>query len=536
MTTARRLLAVLPLAWASFALGASVRDAAPEPVGLGPVPLAAPATATGPSQAPALSLAPAAPSLPPQAAVSAPAAAAGASANAAPSTDRVDALGRLARALDKRGDGPAARLAEGLHYTDALTGLPNRAYLIERGASVLASAKEPAVALMDMDNFGAVNMGLADLLGVTGGRARADGVLAVAGAALGELAKARGVVVARLGGEEFAAMGERSAVLAFAADARRALPPGRVLSAAGMAEGGAERRAIAAAVERLGRVGQPVGSFTCGVAPAGELAPLAALKSADSALNEAKEQGRRATIRVVEGGAAREWTPPPAEAAPIVLAAPAPRDTASEVAALEARLDEHELRLFRETSFRDPLTTARNYEYLELKAADWDKEYSSVAALAVLASARNLKQINDLLGHDAGDAYLHRVGAILRRTVNQARRRKLDAHEPVRVASKEFLIVGRDAAVVVETARREVARQFSAGRILPAAEIARLRAESVRRGLVPARRADYIGTLRVVSEPLTGPDGRVDSRRALDRAFERLEAAKLSESSATKKP
>ncbi|MDE2490390.1 MAG: GGDEF domain-containing protein, partial [Elusimicrobia bacterium] len=305
--------------------------------------------------------------------------------------------------------------------------------------------------------------------------------------------------------------------------------PGRALDAAGMAEGGPERRAIDAALERLGRSGQPVGDFTYGVAPADGLAPLAALKSADEALNAAKDAGGRGTIRVVEGGTAREWTPP-ADAAPAPLPAPAPRDTTAEVERLESRLTERERRLFRESSFRDPLTLTRTYDYVPLKARDWDREYAR-GGEATLLSARNLKQINDLLGHEAGDRYLSRLGGVLRQAIARARRRGLDVQEPVRVASKEFLLVGRDASAVAEAVRREVAKQFAAGRILPEAEVARLRGEAARRGLVPPGRIPLIGTLRTVSEPIAGRGGRADVLKALDRAFVRLETVKRAEDS-----
>lgn len=131
----------LSLAWAALAAHAAVRDTAPVPSEVGPPPVSA--VTSSPALTP--SLAPAATALaPPLVAPAAPSAPAWAYASSVgpelepQPIDRVDALGRPSRALDRRDD-EAARLAAKLYYTDPLTGLPNRAYLIERGASVLGA-------------------------------------------------------------------------------------------------------------------------------------------------------------------------------------------------------------------------------------------------------------------------------------------------------------------------------------------------------------------------------------------------------------
>jgi GGDEF domain-containing protein len=445
-------------------------------------------------------------------------------------TDKPDGLRQLRLSLEARGDRESLRAAEALYYTDPLTGLPNRAFFVEHGERVLSAAEDPTVALLDMDNFGAVNVGLADVRGVTKGRERADRVLAIAGAELGRLADAAGVTVTRLGGEEFAVLGSRERVRAFAAAARGSLTPRRTLRAAGIRDHGRDARAIEAAMTRLGRGDQPIGDFTYGLAPAKGLPATEALKAADAALNAAKEAGRRGSINLAEaGGGSVEWTPPESPAPPPDLPAPAARDTAADFARLEARLTPHERLLLREASFRDPLTLTRTYDYALLQAPEWDREYASGGAV-VLSSARNLKQINDILGHEAGDRYLRRLGVILRQTVIRLRRRrKMDVQEPVRVASKEFLLVGRDADAASRLAAEAVARSFDDGRMLTPEEVARLRKEVVGRGLAPEARARLIGTLRVVSERLDGRPGRTDVMGALDRAFIRLEDEKRAE-------
>ena len=450
--------------------------------------------------------------------------------------ERRDGLESLRRSLEQRGDSESLALAERLHFTDPLTGLPNRAYLVKHGDEVLRGFPDPAVSLLDMNNFGAVNIGLADHLGVTKGRARADAVLAIAGAALGELAREQGVMAVRLGGEEFAVLGPREKVLAFAGAARHALPAERVLEAAGILKGGVERRAIEDAMVRLGRGEQPMGDFTYGVAAAEGRTAAAALEIADGALTGAKDAGGRGGIFLANADGSRsEWVPPAAPAAPRALPVPAPALTAESVARLEARLTPSERTIFREAAFKDPLTLARGYDYVSVRAAEWERLYAGGGGSAALISARNLKQINDLLGHDAGDVYLTRLGSILRSEVARARRARLDVQDPVRVASKEFLLVGRDAAVVARRITRAVEKKFD-GAILSKAQVAKLRRETVERGLVPAGREGLIGTLRVLSEPLKGADGRVDVKDALDRAFERLESQKRSEDAANASP
>jgi GGDEF domain-containing protein len=556
-----RLLATwLWILAAALPAGAAVRDVptVDAPVGAPAAPVASIGVAPEMSLSPALAPSPA-PSLAPTPVLS-PALAAPAALPASPlaaaadgpsydpaippdaergkfPTDKPDGLRDLRASLSARGETRALEMADRLYYTDPLTGLPNRAYYLERGAKAMEGVADPAVALLDMNNFGVVNVGLADAHGVVKGRERADEVLAVAGSALAELAQKKGVVVARLGGEEFVVLGPRGKILEFSGEAQRMMMPGKLLDAAGLVAGGAERRAIDAARARLGRGGQPVGDFTYGVASAVGLDPAAALANADAALNAAKNGGRRGVVSVAKAdGTAEDWIAPPAAGtAPALPPARAAQPTAAAVAELEARLSPHEKALFREAAFRDPLTLTRSYDYVNMRAAEWDRAYAR-GGTVVITSARNLKQINDLLGHEAGDRYLRELGVILRQEIVKARRKsKLDVQEPVRVASKEFLLVGRDAEAVANLAAKAVAKAFEGGRMLASDEVERLRSEVAAKGLAPSGRVGLIGTLRVVSEPIDA-GGHTDSKAALDRAFVKLEAAKRAEDDAAAPP
>lgn len=455
------------------------------------------------------------------------------------STDKPDPLRQLRVSLGERGDHETMALAEQLYYTDPMTGLPNRAYFVEKAEHDLAQVQDPTVAMLDMNNFGAVNVGLAQVHGVTKGRLRADGILAIAGAVLQELSRDAGVKVVRLGGEEFVALGSRDAVKKLLARAKTVMTPGRLLSAAGVVDGGLEMSAIAEAMMNAGRGDGPIGDFTYGVAETKGRSLDESIKAADHALVAAKDAGKRGVIALesdAEGGWA-EWNPPAEMTAPYRQNLPRPtmRATAEMVRELESRLQKKEKAFFQEAAFKDPLTMTRSYDYVALKAAEWDKAYSR-GGVVVLSSARNLKQINDILGHEAGDRYLHKLGIVLRQEISKARhQKKLDVQEAVRVASKEFLLVGRDASVVAELAAKEVEQRFNDGRMLTPEEVERLRHEVRVRGLVPADRVNLIGNLRVISEQIAADGGHADSKAALDRAFVRLEAQKREEDGTTTK-
>jgi GGDEF domain-containing protein len=521
----RAVFAWLWMAWLSLPASAALREIPVVPAAQAPAPALSPAV-TSPGALPA------------------PAAAADAILRYHPAVqaeveparlanEDSDGLRRLRDSLAVRGDRGTIEIAEALYYTDALTGLRNRSFFIERGAAALDGVDDPTVAMLDMNNFGAVNVALAALRGVTKGRARADAMLAVAGSILGDLSRETGATVVRLGGEEFVVLGSREKVLGLCAAAHEAMPPERLLIESGMGPGSPERVAVDKALRDNQRLGQPVGDFTYGVAPLGRGTLAEAVLAADEALNHAKEVGARGKIFTAAEGRAEEWTPP-ASAAPAesrAVTAPANPTSRELLDRLERRLNRSERRLFRRISFRDPLTQTRNYEYVSLQASSWDRQYAA-GGQAALISARNFKQINDLLGHAEGDRYLRTLGAIMRREIKAARQSgRGDVQEPVRVASKEFLLIGKDAALVAARIEEAVDQDFWAGRMLPMAQIERLREKAVSGGHIPADRVLNIGTLRVVTADLIGPDGRTDSRRAFDRAFEKLEEAKRGEES-----
>lgn len=115
---------------------------------------------------------------------------------------------------------------------DPLTGLPNRTAILGRLAAALASEPGTRVGLcyLDLDGFKTVND--------TQGHAAGDRLLAVIAERFGRAARARGAVAARIGGDEFLVVAERSPGLdgmvalasALLAEARRpvALPAGVV--------------------------------------------------------------------------------------------------------------------------------------------------------------------------------------------------------------------------------------------------------------------------------------------------------------------
>lgn len=447
-----------------------------------------------------------------------------------PTPEKLDGLRQLKKSLEARkGEGAVLALIDKIYYTDPLTGLPNRAFFIDRAQGVLESAKDPAVAMLDMNNFGAVNVGLSDLHGVTKGRARADELLGIAGATLGKLAKAHKVTVVRLGGEEFVALGARDAVVEFSAAAKKTLTPERLLDEAGMTRGTPEREAIASAMQRMGRGGQPVGDFTYGVAELRGRPVKDATTAADHALGHGKDAAGRGSITLETPEGYRDWTKESESARLETLPRAPPNRTIERLEALEKRLTPQERKVFQEATFKDPLTLTRSYEYLTVKERDWNKFYAE-GGMVMLSSARNLKQINDILGHDAGDLYLRKLGVVMRQAINKARiEKKLDVQEPVRVASKEFMLVGKDAKLVSELAARAVAESFDGGRMLTPEQVEQVRREAVKRGHVTEEGAKLIGTLRAVEEPIREQGGRADVRAALDRAFVSLEELKNAE-------
>ncbi len=109
-----------------------------------------------------------------------------------------DEIGRLASSFNTMVDAIETHEAEIMHmaFHDALTGLPNRKYFIERLDASLAAQLPVAVLAIDLDDFKAINDSLGHPIG--------DKFLCVIARAL--MAALPGHLVARFGGDEFAVL------------------------------------------------------------------------------------------------------------------------------------------------------------------------------------------------------------------------------------------------------------------------------------------------------------------------------------------
>ncbi len=95
------------------------------------------------------------------------------------------------------------------------------------------------------------------------------------------------------------------------------------------------------------------------------------------------------------------------------LPPPAPRPQRfKEVLDLKAKLTEEESAAFLEAAYTDPLTLTKTAEWIDLARPQWEADYEGRGSAAMI-SARNLKAINDVLGHGAGDRYLKKLGEIM---------------------------------------------------------------------------------------------------------------------------
>jgi diguanylate cyclase (GGDEF)-like protein len=161
---------------------------------------------------------------------------------------------------------------EALAYTDPLTGLANRRMLeqeLERACGEPGGA--PTVMLCDIDGLKAVN----DAEGHEAG----DRQIVRVGRALAAAAAERpGVVVARIGGDEFCAL----------------LPTGGAVAASALAR---------EVTERLTAEPGPQASVSCGVAVRtdGLLRPAALLRAADTAQYRAKKAGPKTVVELADG-------------------------------------------------------------------------------------------------------------------------------------------------------------------------------------------------------------------------------------------
>ncbi len=452
------------------------------------------------------------------------------------SADKPSPLRQIQVSLEARGKGDVFKEAEAIYYKDALTGLNNRAFLMANAESLLKGMKDPTVAMLDMNNFGAVNAGLADVHGPVAGREMGDAMLAAAGPKIAEIARKAGVQVARLGGEEIVVLGSQKDVVDFAAAMRKAFPPNKVLSDAKLVPGGREWNAIDAAMARMQRTG-PMGDFTYGLARTEGRSFEAALKAADGVLNTAKAEGLRGAAvmevpgsltftRLHDSGSLAERVSRLAELPPIAQRP----ERLKAILDLKARLTEKEYAVFLEAAYKDPLSLTKTAEWIDMARPQWEAAYEGRGSAAML-SARNFKAVNDVLGHDAGDMYLKKLGVIMRVEVNRLRKLGYSVEEPVRVGGKEFLLVGKDAAKVAGLVGEKFVAKLNAGEVLPAEQLARLREEAPARGLIPKDRVRHLGDLRMVDEPFSG-----GFKKTYERLILELESGKLREDQAPVTP
>ena len=421
------------------------------------------------------------------------------------------------------------KIADKVLKTDDMTGLPNNRYLNEHAADILGLAEDPAVAFMDMNNFGAINDALvARRGGLSQGRMEADGILSIAGARLGRLAGESGVTVGRHGGEEFVVLGERADVLKFIQKARGEFAGGQILRDARLNPG--DYKAIDAALQAKSRAGQSAGDFTTGIAGAKGRSFDAAREAADAALLEAKANGQRGggmveqadgRLKPLAGSALPGTEPrPPPENKRIPLG--------QRLEALRLQMSQHDFAAFLEQRFKDVRTNTRTPDYLEYKAPEWNAQYAAGGEMAIL-SARGLKLINDTpsLGHSAGDRYLQGLGQTLRAEVNRARNKGLDVQEPIRIGAKDFVLVGKDASAVASTVADVMKAKMEAGQILALDEMAKVRAYAASLRQAAPSEVGNVGLLRMVSSELAkAGDGSADVRATLDGTLAQLEAAK----------
>ena len=116
-----------------------------------------------------------------------------------------------------------------------------------------------------------------------------------------------------------------------------------------------------------------------------------------------------------------------------------------ELAASEAQL--------RELSIRDPLTNLFNRRFMEeaLMREVRRAERGHVPLSIIMMDIDHFKRFNDTLGHAAGDALLHDLGALLPQTIRAA-------DIACRYGGEEFVLVLPDASLEVATARAELVR------------------------------------------------------------------------------
>ena len=121
-------------------------------------------------------------------------------------------------------------------------------------------------------------------------------------------------------------------------------------------------------------------------------------------------------------------------------------------------------RRYREMSLRDPLTGLYNRRHIDEQLSSLLRPGSLPTAPVSIAllDLDHFKQINDTFGHDAGDAVLRRVAALLQSAVPADSDRVLGGSFAARMGGEEFLLVWADtepdeAAALAEDLRTTIA-------------------------------------------------------------------------------
>jgi diguanylate cyclase (GGDEF)-like protein len=105
-------------------------------------------------------------------------------------------------------------------------------------------------------------------------------------------------------------------------------------------------------------------------------------------------------------------------------------------------------------SVRDPLTGLYNRRYMEESLARELRRAERQGKLLgiIMADIDHFKKFNDTLGHDAGDALLREIGALLQRRIR-------DGDIVCRFGGEEFTIVLQDASQETTLQRAEEIRE-----------------------------------------------------------------------------
>ncbi|MBI4678497.1 MAG: hypothetical protein HY748_13035 [Elusimicrobia bacterium] len=418
--------------------------------------------------------------------------------------------------LKAQGKPDAAKLVESILTTDARSGMPNRAFLEKNAPELLSKAKDPAVAIMDMNNLGAIQDGLIKALGdPVKGKLMTDQIIGKTGELINSIAAEHGVTVGRLsaGGEEFAVLGSKAQVAKFLERVQLESADGRVLKEAGTwAQGpgpdgpalGAKYKTVMQSIQDtvIAKRGQnqPTGDFTFGVAEVTKGRDLhATLKAADLALTKAKDSGLRGSGLIEVPGKGFEPFKPSGEAKAGPLTPVEVEPLSQSLSRLKGMMSEGEFQQFLSVFAKD-FTGARTHEFvavLEIQGV------GSKGGDIAVTSSRDFKILNDAAGHEAGDAFLAAKQKLLAETVAKARAEGLDVSpEVVRLGAKEFALFGKDAGLVMTEFSKSWNQAVSEGKVISQADWAKIKEYAGSHPEISEATLAGIGKQRVVTRKL----------------------------------